>query len=72
MKKVYKISVDCANCANKMESSIKKLPGVEDAVMNFMTGKLTMIFSEGADIDSVMTSVEKACRKIESDFEIMM
>ena len=72
MKKVYKVSVDCANCANQMESAIKKLSGVEEAIMNFMTGKLTMVFSENADIDSVMSSVEKTCRKIESDFEILL
>lgn len=72
MKKVFKVSVDCANCANQMESAIKKLSGVEEAVMNFMTGKLTLVFSENADIDSVIASVEKTCRKIESDFEILM
>ena len=37
MKKTYKIDVDCANCANKMEEAAKKTAGVKDAVVNFMT-----------------------------------
>ena len=39
MKKTYKIDVDCANCANKMEDAAKKTAGVKDATVNFMTLK---------------------------------
>ena len=34
MKKTYKIDVDCANCANKMEEAAQKAAGVEDAAVN--------------------------------------
>ena len=34
MKKSYKIEVDCANCANKMEDAAKKTAGVKDATVN--------------------------------------
>ena len=30
MKKTYKIEVDCANCANKMEAVLKNCKKVED------------------------------------------
>ena len=30
MKKTYKIDVDCANCANKMEEAARKTEGAED------------------------------------------
>ena len=40
MKKTYKIEVDCANCANLMESEAKKTDGVANAVVNFMTQKM--------------------------------
>ena len=40
MKKTYKIDVDCANCANKMEDAANKTPGVKSAVVNFMTLKM--------------------------------
>ena len=36
MKKTYKIDVDCANCANKMEEAAKVTEGVKDAVVNFI------------------------------------
>ena len=49
MKKTYKIDVDCANCANKMEQAAKNTTGVKDAVVNFMTLKMNVEFEEGHD-----------------------
>lgn len=70
MKKTYKIEVDCANCAAKMEEAAKKTAGVKDAVVNYMTLKMTVEFEDGADKTAVMDEVFKACRKIEPDCEI--
>jgi cation transport ATPase len=72
MKKSYKIEVDCANCANKMEETTKKTAGVADCVVNFMTQKMKVEFEEGADIDSVMKEVLKNCKKVEDDCEIYL
>ena len=49
MKKSYKIEVDCANCANKMEDAAKRTPGVKDATVNFMTLKMNVEFEEGKE-----------------------
>lgn len=70
MKKVYKIEVDCANCANLMEQAANKVPGVVQAVVSYMTLKMTVEFADGADVDAVMKNVLKACRKVEPDCEI--
>ena len=70
MKKKYKIEVDCANCAAKMESAAKSVEGVADAVVNYMMLNMTVDFAPGADEKSVMKEVLKKCRKIESDCEI--
>lgn len=70
MKKTYKIDVDCANCANKMELAAKKTEGVKDAVVNFMALKMTVEFEEGADAKAVMQNVLKNCKKVEDDCEI--
>lgn len=70
MKKTYKIDVDCANCANKMEAAARKTPGVKDAVVNFMTLKMSVEFEEGQDPKAVMQEVLKNCKKVESDCEI--
>ena len=54
MKKTYKIEVDCANCANKMEDAAKNTAGVQNATVNFMTQKMIVEFEEGQDAKSVM------------------
>ncbi|MDO4438922.1 MAG: cation transporter [Eubacteriales bacterium] len=70
MKKTYKIDVDCANCANKMEEAAKKTSGVKTAAVNFMTLKMNVEFEDGADAKDVMNEVLKNCKKVESDCEI--
>ncbi len=70
MKKTYNIEVDCANCANLMESAANKTAGVMSAVVNFMTQKMIVEFEEGVDQAKVMKNVLKACRKVEPDCEI--
>lgn len=72
MKKTYKIDVDCANCANKMEEAAKATAGVKDAVVNFMTLKMNVEFEEGADVKAVMETVRKNCKKVEDDCEIFL
>ena len=54
MKKTYKIDVDCANCANKMEDAAKNTAGVKDATVNFMALKMIVEFEEGQDPKAVM------------------
>ena len=72
MKKTYQIEVDCANCANLMEEAAKKTAGVQNAVVNFMTQKMIVEFSEGQDPKAVMAEVLKNCKKVESDCEIFL
>lgn len=70
MKKVYRlIDLDCANCAAKMEERIKKLPGVTDATVSFMTQKMTLV-TEADDQSEIMKEVVRVCRKIEPDCTI--
>ncbi len=70
MKKSYKIDVDCANCAAKMEQAAKKTEGVKDAVVNYMLLKMNVEFAEGADPAEVMPRVLENCKKVEDDCEI--
>ena len=72
MKKSYKIEVDCANCANKMEDAAKRTPGVKDATVNFMMLKMNVEFEEGQEPTAVMQEVLKNCKKVESDCEIYL
>lgn len=70
MKKSYKIEVDCANCANKMEDAAKKTEGVKDCTVNFMALKMNVEFEDGADVKTVMQNVLANCKKVEDDCEI--
>ena len=71
MSKTYKIEVDCANCAEKMQETAKKTEGVADATVSFMTQKMKVEFADGTDEKTVMKAVLKACKKVEPDCEIM-
>lgn len=72
MKKTYKIEVDCAACAAKMEDAAKRTAGVKDATVAFMPQKMKVEFDEGADVASVMAEVLKNCKKVESNCEIFL
>ena len=72
MKKTYKIDVDCANCANLMETEAKKTAAVKDAVVNFMTIKMKDEFYDGVDAGDVMQRVRDNCKRVEKDCEIFL
>ena len=72
MKKSYKIDVDCANCAAKIEEAAKKVEGVKNAAVNFMLLKMNVEFDDGAEPAAVMENVLAACKKADSDCEIFL
>ena len=72
MKKTYKIDVDCANCAAKMEEATNKTKGVKNAIVNFMMLKMDVEFEDNVDINAVMKEVYKNCKKVEDDMEIFL
>lgn len=72
MKKKFKlIDLDCANCAAKMENAIKKIDGVEDASVSFMTQKMTIV-AEEQEFERIMKEVVKVCSKVEPDCQIVL
>lgn len=72
MKKKFKLTnLDCANCAAKMENAIKKIDGVRDANVSFMTQKMT-IEADDSRFDEIMEEVRSVCRKVEPDCTIQM
>ena len=70
MKKVFLLDeIDCANCAAKLEESIKKVDKCQNASVNFLTQKMT-IEAEEADIKDVVAQVLKICKKMEPDMDV--
>ncbi len=71
MKKKFKLEdLDCANCAAKMEEAIKKIEGVNDASVSFMTQKM-MVDAEDGRFEAIMDEVVRVCGKIEPDCRIL-
>ena len=72
MKKKFKLTdLDCANCAAKMEDAIRKIEGVENASVSFMTQKM-VIEADDARFDEIMKEVVSVCAKVEPDCKILM
>lgn len=72
MKKKFKLQdLDCTNCAAKMEEAIKKIQGVSDANVSFMTQKMT-IEAEDGRFDEIMQEVVAVCKKVEPDCVIQL
>ena len=72
MKKKFKLQdLDCANCAAKMEESIKKIDGVNDAVVSLMTQKMT-VDADDERFDEIMDEVVRVCAKVEPDCQILL
>lgn len=71
MRKTFKLDeLDCANCGAKMEAAIKKIDGVVDAKVTFMTQKL-VVEADDVHFDEIMDEAQAICRKIEPDCEIV-
>ena len=67
MKKKFKLTdLDCANCAAKMEDAIRKIEGVENASVSFMTQKMTIDAAED-QFARTMQEVVAVCKKVEPD-----
>ena len=72
MKKAFKLEdLDCANCAAKMEAAIRKLPGVQNATVSFMTQKMTLE-AEDAQFDEVLQAAIKCIAKVEPDCRVIL
>ena len=72
MRKSFKLDeIDCANCALKLEDAIKRVEGVTDAKVNFLTQKLTLTTADEADFDEVLERVVALTAQVEPDCEVI-
>jgi len=71
MKKKFKmVDLDCANCAAKMENAIRKIDGVQDATVSFMSQRLTVEADESR-FEEILDKIAKVCKKVEPDCQIV-
>lgn len=71
MKKKFDLDeVDCAECAAKMEDAVRKIDGVKDAKVNFLTQKFTLD-AEDDKFDAALEAAKKAIKKVDVDCEVV-
>ena len=71
MKAVFKLEgLDCANCAAKIENEVRKIPGVEDATVAFMTQKMTIV-AEDERMEGIATEAARIAKKVEGDVQVV-
>ncbi|MDE6176073.1 MAG: heavy-metal-associated domain-containing protein, partial [Paramuribaculum sp.] len=71
MNRIFRIEVDCANCANLIEAAAARVDGVKELSISFLTGKMKVVFEEGADVDAVVSDILKVARKVQPEFELL-
>ncbi|MBE6672487.1 MAG: heavy-metal-associated domain-containing protein [Ruminococcaceae bacterium] len=70
MTKIFKLeNLDCANCAAKMERSIKAIEGVNDCTVSFMTQKM-MLNADDTRFSEILELAKKAIAKVDPDCKV--
>ena len=69
MQKKFKIEVDCANCAAKIETAVRNIPGVRNASVSFMAQKM-LLDADDECFQDILQQAVRAAKKVEPDFEI--
>ena len=71
MKAVLKLEgLCCANCAAKIENEVKKIDGLDEANLSFMTQKLTLGAPE-SDLERIVDEASRIAKKIEDEVNIV-
>lgn len=71
MKYIYRIEdIDCANCANKIETKLNKEPYIKEAELNFMLKKLTVV-SDETDEEVLRNKIENLANSVEKGVKVL-
>ena len=71
MKAILKLEgLCCANCAAKIENEVKKIDGLDEANLSFMTQKLTLEAPE-SDLERIVDEASRIAKKIEDEVNIV-
>ena len=70
--KDYKFKIeglDCANCANLLEESLRKIDLIENVSISFMTERLSFSCNED-NLNNALKQIKKVIRREEPDVSI--
>lgn len=67
MKITYRLcNLDCGVCASKMEDAVKKIEGIKNVSISFLSQK--MVVETDAELSEAMRQqIETVCRRVEPD-----
>lgn len=66
MKKRFKIeNLGCPSCAMKMEEKIKKLDGVKDVNISFISQKMKLELDDDVNLEIILDESSKIIKSIE-------
>lgn len=72
MTKTFKMQdLDCANCARKMEDAIRKLDGVAEVHVNFLTQKM-ILTADDARFDEIVKEAVKQIHRVDPDCSVVL
>ena len=72
MTKTFKMQdLDCVNCARKMEDAIRKLEGVAEVHVNFLTQKMVLT-ADDARFDEIVKEAAKLIRRVDPDCRVVL
>ncbi|TYQ12824.1 UNVERIFIED_CONTAM: Cd2+/Zn2+-exporting ATPase [Acetivibrio alkalicellulosi] len=63
--------LDCADCSLKIELQVKKISGIKNATLNFITKKLVLEFDDNLKYEKIADKVTQTIKNIESDIKIL-
>ncbi len=66
MKQTWKLDIDCANCALKVEEALQKLPGVQEIHVSYVQKRLTLVAAD-EEFDAVADAVCHKVTEVEPD-----
>lgn len=71
MKRVFKLEgLDCAHCAGLIDGDVKKINGVEEASVNFLTTKMVLV-ADASNMPTVIEEATKIVHKYEPDVSVV-
>ncbi len=69
MIKKFNCEIDCAACAEKVTDAIRKIDGVEDVSVNFLTQKFKLK-ADNDRFDEILEEAIATGKRIEPDFSV--
>ena len=63
--------LNCANCANKIETKVNKISGIKNVSLNFSTTVLTVEFDKKEEKNNIINEIKSIVKKLEPHVKVI-